>query len=43
MEKNLKKKVLDERDLNVFGQMLQLNRFIVIVDKFRRDIEGKEK
>ena len=43
MEKNPKKKALDERDLNVLGQMSQLNRSIVIVDKLRRDTEGKEK
>lgn len=42
-EKNPKKKALDERYLNVPGQMSQLNRSIVIVDKLRRDTEGKEK
>lgn len=43
-EKKFKeKKALDERDLNILGQMSQLNRSIVVVDEPRRETEEKEK
>lgn len=38
-----KKKALDERDLNILGQLSQLNWSIVVVNEHGRDVEEKER
>lgn len=42
-EKLLKKKALDERDLNILSQLTQLNKSVVVIDEHERDLEDKEK
>lgn len=42
-EKMEKKKALDERDLNILGQLSQLNRSIVVMNEHDRDVEEKER
>ena len=42
-ENLLKKKALDERDLNILSQLTQLNKSVVVIDEHDRDLEDKEK
>ncbi|XP_078375971.1 uncharacterized protein LOC144659419 [Oculina patagonica] len=39
----MKKKALDERDLNILSQLTQLNKSVVVIDEPERDREEKEK
>jgi len=38
-----KKKTLDERDLNILGQLSQLNRSFVVMNEHGRDVEEKDR
>lgn len=42
-EKLQKKKALDERDLNILGQLTQLNKSVLVIDEHGREVEEKEK
>ncbi|KAL9952982.1 hypothetical protein ACROYT_G040319 [Oculina patagonica] len=42
-ERVMKKKALDERDLNILSQLTQLNKSVVVIDEPERDREEKEK
>lgn len=42
-EKMEKKKALDERDLNILGQLSQLNRSFVVMNEHGRDVEEKDR